>query len=193
MVAVSQLLERGFGDRPRLRTDQVRSAQDRSMHRANKMSVLLRLCGLIMSFRTAAAESLGFANRFLDPTKRLGQIDLTNKFGQKPHRFVSVRLESDRKNEDRKHPQKTIHAMLPDEFAPTKCAASIQAFEHSDARDFPDRSAVSASRTIGELIRDRACSVASQLVRISLGFNLAASSMAPAICSPSKNGSKVGP
>ena len=41
-------------------------------------------------FRTAATESLGFANRFLDPPKRLGQIDMANRsFKQRVASLVS--------------------------------------------------------------------------------------------------------
>jgi hypothetical protein len=52
-----------------------------------------------MSFRTAAAESLCFANCFLNPTKWLGQIYLANKVCQQPHCFLSLTLETDRKDE----------------------------------------------------------------------------------------------
>jgi hypothetical protein len=52
-----------------------------------------------MSFRTAAAESLGLTNRLLDPAEWLGQIDLTNQFAEKTVRDVSIRLESNWKYE----------------------------------------------------------------------------------------------
>jgi hypothetical protein len=52
---------------------------DRALEASDQeMSVLLRLCGLIMRPRTAAAESLSLANCLLDSTKGLGQIDMAN-------------------------------------------------------------------------------------------------------------------